>query len=106
MPSLLLDAHYVVDVAVAGRDLVLEPTGREVVEVEVQPVRALRPPDQLVRRGKHAPEILAQRRVANLRRHSLLEERAHRSGVRVGDTEPGRLVVARAGDEGEVRAVR
>ena len=57
--------------------------GREVVEVELAPVVALRVPDHLVGRPQHAP---ARARL-EVRRLGLLEHRAHGAGRGVGHAE-------------------
>ena len=105
-PRLLVDAHDLVDVPFPGRDAVLEPPGREIVEVEVAPVVALRPPDHLVRRGQHAP--VRRSAVARLRTASRLPRTdvANLAGRRIGDAQHCVLVIARGRDEREVRAVR
>src|SRR5919204_3090766 len=57
---LLVDPDNVVDVPLPTRYAVLEAPGGEIVQVEMEPVLPLRPPDQLVRRRQHAPEILPE----------------------------------------------
>ena len=105
LAGLLVHAHDPLHVAAAARDTVLQLAGGQVVQVQVDPVVALRPPDQLVRRRQHPPQVLGHRRIADLRRHLLLEQRADGAGLRVGDTHPRRLVIARAGNKRHVGAV-
>jgi hypothetical protein len=93
-PRFVIDAQNVVDVPFPARDPVLETAGGEIVQIKVEPVVALGPPDQLVRRGQHAPQVLGQRRIADLGAHALLKQGAHLAGLRVGDADPGALVVA------------
>src|SRR6266576_1843845 len=97
-PRPLVDVHDGLDVAITACDSGFESPGGEIVQVEVNPAVALRPPDQLVRVGQHAP-VLRDADLAHLRRRALLEQRAHGAGACFGHTHPRLLVVARARDE-------
>ncbi len=100
-----IDLEQLGDVAFAGGDGVLELAGGQVVQVELAPVGALGKPDRLVGLRQVGP---AGRAVAAfvLGLDVLGEHRAHLAGGRIGDPEPGILVEARGGDEGQRLAVR
>ena len=102
---LLVHAQELRHVARTTRDLALQLSGGEVMEVQLPPVVPLREPDHLVRRRQHAPVHLAIARL-ELRRHGLLEHVANGARGHVGDTELRALVVARRGDKGDARSVR
>src|SRR3989454_8180185 len=53
----LVDVHDGFDVAIATRDSGLETPGGEIVQVEVNPAVALRPPDQLVRLDRKSTRL-------------------------------------------------
>src|ERR1035437_6636630 len=99
--ALLVDSHDLTDGALAGRDLVLELSSLQVVEVEVAPVVALRVPDDFVRGPEHLP---ASPRLV-LSRYRLIEDSAYGAGRRLGAREHRLLVVAGSGHEREPGAV-
>src|SRR5436309_173583 len=103
-PCPLVDVHDGFDIAIATRDAILELPGGEIVQVEVNPTVAFRPPDQLVRAGQHAP-VLRDADLAHLRLRLLLEQRAHGARARIGHAHPRVLVIARARDECDRRSV-
>ena len=102
---LLVHAQELRHVADTTRDLALQLSGGEVIEVQLPPIVPLREPDHLVRRRQHAPVHLAVARL-ELRRHGLLEHVADGARCHVGDTELRALVVARRGHKGDARSVR
>src|SRR5207302_317832 len=79
-PRPLVHVHDGFDVAIAARDGVLESPRGEIVQVQVNPAVALRPPDQLVRARQHAP-VLRHADFAHLRLRLLLEQRAPSAGA-------------------------
>jgi hypothetical protein len=96
---LLVDAHDPRHVAGARGDAILELPGGEVVQIQMRPVVAIAPPDELVGGRQHAPQIFGVRGVTDLRTALLVEHRAHRARGRIGDTQPHLLVVTRAREE-------
>src|SRR5207247_5775777 len=104
-PCPLVDVDDGFDIAIATRDAILELPGGEIVQVEVNPTVAFRPPDQLVRAGQHAP-VLRDADLAHLRLRLLLAQRAHSAGPRIRHAHPRLLVIARARDERNCRGVR
>ena len=53
--GLVIDTEQLCDVAVAGRDLVFELAGLQIVEIELTPIVALRKPDHFIRRRQVSP---------------------------------------------------
>ncbi len=92
------------DVAFAVGDLVLELAGGEVVEIHLAPVVALAEPEDLVGLWQILPVDLVVAALEELRR-GFGHDFANVAGFGVGHAEPLLLVVARGGDEGEVRGV-
>ena len=101
----LVDAQDVADIAVATRYAVLEGAGCQIIQIEVYPVVTLRPPDELIGRRENAPQILGQRRVADLRCAALLEQRPHLARPGVRHPEPRVLVISGARDERQMRSI-
>jgi hypothetical protein len=91
----------------AARHLPLQCAGAQVVQVEVPPVVALRPPQHLVRRRQHPPVLAAHVHPPRLelRRHRLREHRADRARRRVGHAQRHVAGITGDGDERDVRAV-
>ena len=102
--ALVVDAQHLIYVPFPGRDLVLEPPGGEIVEVELSPVVALGEPDHFVGPRENAPVHESVSRL-ELGRDILTQHVANLSGGGIGDTQDFVLVVARRGDERELRSV-
>ena len=105
LPLLLVDAQQLRDVPLAGRDLMFQGTGLQVVQVQLSPVVALREPDHFVRCRQIAPVHASVSRLVE--RVDLLRQHGpHVTGCGVGDAQGRLLVIARGRDERQLRPVR
>src|SRR5688572_11875274 len=81
-PRLLIDPQDLGHVSFPGRDPILQLPTREVVQIEMAPIVALRKPQHLIRRPGDIP-ILAIAPRLEIGRDTLLESVAHGPGVGV-----------------------
>ena len=105
LPTLLVDVKHLSHVAVAVRDLVLQRARSQVVEIHLAPVVTLREPQDFVRPGEIAPVLRLVVAALEVGHDLFGHHLANVSARGVGDAQPLLLVIARGGDERQMRAV-
>src|SRR5204863_8422645 len=94
---LFIDPQQLSHNPLAGRNLVLKPSGPKIVQIEMSPIVALGEPDNFIRSRKIPPINATGAPGLVLSSHGLLEHITNRSRRGLRNTELRALVIARHG---------